>query len=73
MTRRGRLLGAYRRGIRDARAKMQSDLDETRVSLERELATLRSAVKEVRLELERARSIDLAVEAKRDDGFRRLQ
>jgi hypothetical protein len=51
---------------------MQVDLEVTRVCLERELAMLRSAVKALRLELERARQIDLATEVERD-GFRRLQ
>jgi hypothetical protein len=59
----------YALGLRRVRAAMQKDLNETRANLERELASLRSAVKALRSELGRARQIDLAIEAERDDGM----
>jgi urease accessory protein UreE len=70
-TRRRRELAAYALGLRHGQAHFE--LGEMRVSLERELALLRSTVKSLRLDLERARQIDLAVETDRDDEFRRLQ
>jgi hypothetical protein len=63
------MLRAYMLGLRQAQAIMQKELDETRASLEGELASLRSAVKALHVERGRARQIERAIEVERDDGF----
>jgi hypothetical protein len=70
MTRRRRLLRAYRLGLRQARAIMQKDLDETRVSLEHELALLRAEFRALKAEHSRAQEIVSALETERDFGMR---
>jgi hypothetical protein len=67
---RRRLLQAYARGIRDARAIMQKDLHETRASLGRELASLRAAVRELQAERIRAQEICRVLETEHEPGMR---
>jgi peptidoglycan hydrolase CwlO-like protein len=66
MTRRGRLIRAYRLGLRQARVIMQKGLDETRASLERELASLRAEVRQLKAEHSRAEEIVRALESERE-------
>jgi hypothetical protein len=60
--RRRRLLQAYARGFRQAREAMQTDLEATRISLEREVAILRAEVRKLRAEYVRAQQIECALE-----------
>jgi hypothetical protein len=71
MTRRSRsLLCAYALGLRHARAIMQKDLDKTRANLEREVASLRAAVRELQVERFRAQEICRVLETEHEPGIR---
>jgi hypothetical protein len=65
---RRRLLQAYARGIRDARAVMQKSLDEMRVSLEHELMILRGEVRQLQVERSRAQEICRVLEIEHEPG-----
>jgi hypothetical protein len=63
-------LQAYARGIRDARAVMQKNLDEMRASLEHELMTLRAEFRQLRAEHSRAQEIVRVLETEHEPGMR---
>jgi hypothetical protein len=67
---RRRLLVYYRRGLREMTALLQKDLDQTRASLERELASLHAEVRELRAERSRAEDIFCALDAEREFNTR---
>jgi signal transduction histidine kinase len=65
-----RMLRAYKLGIKHARDAMEEDLRETRNFLERELASLRAAVRQLKAEHTRAREIVSALETEHEPGIR---